>query len=253
MSPRSPGHLLGHVGLAALAVVTLGLSVAALSLNRVNEQAPAPHAPAGSHGPIPIPKEESIALNRQPSGIDESTLDDSPATPGGKTVVILGDEYSTAEAPTIWVQAAGNRLGWGTVINMSEKGRGYAKKPQTCGIPVCSSFKGSVAAAAELHPDVVVTFGGTADGDNDLSDAAEAYFAALREALPEAQLIAISPVTLEDEPPFWLTMHNRTIRAGVEAVGGTFIDVGQPGSGDGDHLSAAAQNDMANVIIEELS
>ncbi|MGO1383676.1 MAG: hypothetical protein ACTHU1_02640 [Arachnia sp.] len=101
-------------------------------------------------------------------------------------------------------------------------------------------------------PDVVVTFGGIADGDQDLSDAAGQYFAALRAALPDAELIAISPVTSEEPAPYFLNLHDQTIRAAVEAVGGTFIDVERPGVGDGEQLSAESQGEIADAIIAAL-
>ncbi|WP_147454009.1 SGNH/GDSL hydrolase family protein [Tessaracoccus antarcticus] len=139
------------------------------------------------------------------------------------------------------------------MTNLSTPGRGYLKKPASCEIAVCANFEGTIPAIVAATPDVVVTFGGAADGDRDLSDAAREYYAALREALPDAEIIAISPVTSEDEAAYWLTMHKRTIRTAVEAVDGTFIDVGQPGVGDGEYLSAAAQAEIAATVIKELS
>ena len=113
-------------------------------------------------------------------------------------------------------------------------------------------FVGTVSTIAEAEPDVVVTFGGNADGDYSLADAAGEYFAALRQALPEAAIVALSPVTTEDPAPYFLTLHSRTIRAGVEAVDGTFVDVGQPGVGDGETLSGEAQAEIAQQVIDQL-
>lgn len=167
--------------------------------------------------------------------------------------VIIGDRYSAADAPDLWAEKAGEAIGWESMVNLSATGRGYIQKPDACEMSECANFRGSIDAIAEAGPDVVITFGGTADGDYDLSDAATQYYTALREALPDAELVAVSPVTTESEAAYWLTMHNRTIRSAVEAVGGTFIDVGQPGLGDGDQLSAEAQGEVAQAIIDELS
>ncbi|MHA6512276.1 hypothetical protein [Tessaracoccus sp. Z1128] len=107
-------------------------------------------------------------------------------------------------------------------------------------------------AIAEAEPDVVVTFGGTSDGDYSLADPATKYFDALRQALPDAELVAISPVTTEGSVPYFLTLHGRTIRAAVEAVDGTFVNVGQPGAGDGETLSGEAQAEIAQKVVDQL-
>lgn len=168
-------------------------------------------------------------------------------------VVILGDQHSAMDADGVWVDKVAGALDWAPVVNLSSAGRGYLSKPASCDLKVCANFEGTIAAAVAEKPDVVVTFGGWEDGDYDLTDASTKYFAALRKALPDAQLVAISPVTSQDQAEYFLQLHSKTIRTAVEAVGGTFIDVGQPGVGDGDQLSAAAQEDVAEAIIAKLS
>ena len=37
--------------------------------------------------------------------------------------------------------------------------------------------------------------------------------------------IAISPITTDAKAPYWLTLHAKSIRTGVTAVGGTFVDI----------------------------
>ncbi len=180
-------------------------------------------------------------------------MDPEPTSSGDSSVVILGDMHSSAGAPNLWTQRVAEELGWSSVINLSDQGRGYIKAPSSCDMSVCSNFVGTIPAVVEQDPDVVVTFGGMADGDQDLSAAAQEYYSALRAALPDAELIAVSPVTSEEQAPYFLSMHDKTIRAGVESVGGTFIDVGRPGVGDGEQLSPESQDEIAQAIIEELS
>ena len=110
-----------------------------------------------------------------------------------------------------------------------------------------------VALLTREQPDIVVTFGGTADGDYSLRDSSSDYFVALRAALPDAELVAINPVTTGDDAPYWLTLHLQTIQAAVEAVDGTFVDVGQPGVGDGDSLSTEAHAAIAESVTRTLS
>lgn len=167
--------------------------------------------------------------------------------------MILGDRYSADRAPGVWVKKAAKKLDWTSVTNLSEAGRGYTKKPAFCDKQPCTSFEGALSTIVKADPDVVITFGGASDDDNDLSAAAMEYYAALRAALPEADLVAISPVTTQEPVPYWMSLHDQTIRAGVEAAGGTFVDVGQPGVGDGDELAAKAQKKIAKTIIGELS
>lgn len=152
-----------------------------------------------------------------------------------------------------WVTAAAEDLGWGEVINLASPGRGYLTAPRSCDFEPCARFGGSVEAIVGAQPDIVVTMGGTADGDYALDDAPTRYFQALREALPEADLVAINPVTGDSPAPYWLTLHAQNIRTAVEAVDGTFVNVGQPGAGDGDTLTQETQDEIARAVVEALS
>ncbi len=178
------------------------------------------------------------------------TKAESPST-DATTLLVVGDRYSLADAPGSWVDAAAGELGW-EVINFASPQRGYLSDPADCDVKPCSSFTGTVDAIAAKRPDIVVTFGGTADGDQDLREAAATYFEDLRTALPDAKLVAVAPITTDDEWPYYLTMHARSIRAAVEAVDGTFIDSKRIGLGDGEELSEESQRELAKVIIEAL-
>ena len=253
MSSRSPYNLLSTVGLVVLTVAAAGLSVAALTQERGVQSAEAqPNPPVlATLTASPSPLKSATQSEFSPS--PKSTVGDINAPESGRTVVIIGDGYSAHDAPNAWMESVSAELGWSSVTNLSAQGRGYIQEPSFCNVSQCANFEGTIPAVVEQDPDVVVTFGGTADGDQDLSDAAGAYFTALRAALPETELIAVSPITSEDEEPYFLRLHDQTIRAGVEAAGGTFIDVGRPGVGDGEDLSASSQQEVARTIIAELS
>ena len=238
-------------GLAVLGLMALVLSGLALNRFRGHEAAaPAPAAPPALSPSASSTGSAEPAVASPPSP-DVSATPSRP-TQGGHTVVVIGDSFSVGEPADTWVGAASEALGWGTVTNLSSIGRGYLTAPDACSFDPCANFVGSIGRVAELEPDVVVTFGGTADGDYSLADAAAEYFEKLRQALPEAELVAISPVTAEESAPYFLTMHGRTIRAGAEAVDGTFVDVGQPGLGDGEELSAEAHAEIAARVVEQL-
>lgn len=248
---------LSVVAIVVLALLAVALSGAALLSNRS-----VPAEPAGTPAGASTPESSDPAGTTGPDATGPGTTDpgttqpgEDPATPTGGTrvVVVIGDSHSVGDPSTTWVGQAATALGWGEVVNLSSPGRGYVATPRSCDFDPCAAFGGSVSAIAEAGPDVVVTFGGTADGDYGLAEAAAAYFEGLREALPEAELVAIAPVTTEETAEYWLTMHAQSIGTAIESVGGTLVNPGQPGLGDGESLSAEAQAEIAAAVVAELS
>lgn len=256
---------LGIVGLILLVVITVALSGAALVRHRPVTATPAnPGSSAGGRvtstapssvpaGSSAAPSSASAAASSTSSAAQSSRSPAAPSTnaTGGPTVVILGDANSIGDAT--WVSAAAQELGWGNVVNLSSAGRGYLAVPGQCDFAPCTRFIGTIPVVVKSQPDVVVTFGGVADGDFSITAPAANYYRALRTALPNAKIVAISPVTTESTAPFWLTLHSRSIRDGVEAVGGTFVDVGQPALGSGKTLSEQAHSAIAAQVIKRLS
>ncbi len=251
------------VGLLLLGLVALGLSAASVLRFRTAERAevtavPAPVVASASSSPVavsssPEPSTTSpgpSATSPSPSATETDDDEDDPAA-GGPSVVVIGDSFSVGEDS--WVTAVSDELGWGEVTNLSSPGRGYITSPRSCDLEVCDDFGGTVELIASSTPDIVVTFGGTADGDYSITDAAMTYFEDLRAALPDAELVAVTPVTGEDEAEYWLTLHRQAITAAVEAVDGTVVNVGQPGLGDGSELSAETQAVIAETIVDQLS
>ena len=237
---------LGIVGLILLALVAAGLSVAALLQHRNVPSNPQPtETPSVRPVQTPTPSMTSPATTPTPSP--------TPTTPTNLRVVIMGDSHSVGDPAQTWVGPVAEQLNWEPVVNMAAPGRGYLATPRSCDGSPCTPFGGTVSAIADQNPDVVVTFGGAADGDFSITEAAAQYFQALRSALPDATLIAISTVTTEDQAPYWVTLHGQSVQAGVEAVGGVFVNVGQPGIGNGASLSAEAQAEIARLVIAQLS
>lgn len=131
--------------------------------------------------------------------------------------------------------------------------RGYINNPRDCSFDVCANLPGSVALIADESPDLVVTFAGTADGDYSLVGPAADYFTTLRDALPDASLVAMSPVTTGDDAPYWLTLHKGAITSAVENVDGIVVDLGQPAIGDGDSLSSDSHAEIAAIVTDALA
>jgi len=252
------------VGLLLLGLVALGLSAASVLRFRTAEGAegtavPATVSASASSSPVavsssPEPSTTSprpSATSPSPSATETDDDQDEEPVAGGPSVVVIGDTFSMGEDS--WVAAVSDELGWGEVTNLSSPGRGYITSPRSCDLEVCDDFGGTVELIASSAPDIVVTFGGTADGDYSITDAARTYFEDLRAALPDAELVAVTPVTGEDEAEYWLTLHRQAITAAVEAVDGTVVNVGQPGLGDGSELSAETQAVIAETIVDQLS
>lgn len=255
MKVRNIGAM-SAAGLVVLGLIAFALSAVALTRFRGQDAAPAPTTAASpSTSPSsPSPTASAPASSPVPVASPSPTLAASTSAPAqsGPVVVVIGDSFSVGEPSDTWVGTAAEELGWGPVTNLSSPGRGYLTAPRSCDFETCANFEGSIGLIADVDPDVIVTFGGTADGDYSLADAAADYFEELRQAAPEAELVALSPITTDDSAPYFLTLHGRTIRSGVEAADGTFVDLGQPGLGDGETLSADAHAEIARLVIEQL-
>ncbi|NLE96912.1 MAG: SGNH/GDSL hydrolase family protein [Propionibacterium sp.] len=257
-------HDLGRwsvVGLVILGVVAVVLSLLALRSTSGVEAEPAPPPPLDTQAPAPAetdteaPVEEPTSEAPEPAPTEtESTepepTESEPPAGDGPTVVVIGDSHSIGD--DTWVDIAADELGWGDVVNLSSPGRGYLAAPRSCDFEPCANFGGSVDAIAEAAPDLVITFGGFNDGDYSIADPAASYFATLRDALPDAELVGIAPVTSTDEAAYWLTLHARSINAALGSVDGVFVDPGQPGVGDGDVIGAEAQAVVAAAVIDAL-
>lgn len=247
--PRSLNRL-ATIGLIVLGLVAATLSAIALLWHRTPATVTGVASTVQTTSHAPTTSQHPTATSESASS---SALDLPSATPTPQiSVVIVGDSHSVGDPAATWVGAASAQLGWSPVVNLSAPGRGFLTNPSSCDGSPCAPFGGTVAAIAQLHPDLVVTFGGAADGDSAIGDQSRQYFADLRAALPQAKLVALSPITTEVAAPYWLTMHTQSIREAVEAVGGTFIDVGQPGLGNGEQLSAQAQAEIAQHVVTQL-
>ena len=234
------------MGLIVLAIVAAALSVAALVQNRASMTAvPAPSLPAVTPSSSPEQTAPSPSVSVSPTASETK-----PQAP--PKVVVIGDSYSVGEPAATWVGPAAAGLGWGEVVNLASPGRGFVTKPRSCNFQPCVNFEESIPLIVKAAPDIVVTFGGAADGDSEVEAAAAAYFKALRKALPDAEIVALTPVSTASKEPAWVASQRQAIAAAVAAVDGTLVDVGQPGIGGGRKLSAEAQKQIAGKVVAQL-
>lgn len=247
---RSSGR--NHVasaGLIALGVIAVVLSLLALNSGRSAGSVGEPARTFDFSEPTSeAPTESSPSDEADDSSSEEVHTDDT----AGVNVVIVGDSNSMGDDGATWVGTAANQLGWDPVHNLSAPGRGYVTEPRSCDDSPCAPFVGTVDAIAQLEPEVVVTFGGVADGDVPITEAAAQYYTNLREALPDAHIVAVAPIYSADALPDWAPLHYESIRVAVESVGGTFVDAGQPALGDGEMMSAESHAELAQTIVGAL-
>lgn len=144
-------------------------------------------------------------------------------------VVFLGDDYTAGIGATSaahsWTGVVARRLPIDATV-VAEANAGYAK-PGAHG----STYLDLVSAVVAAHPQVVVVSGGrndVADAPATLRAQAKALFAKLKAKLPDARLLAVAPWWGDSAHPAELKPVDAAVRAGVEAAGGTYLDLPDP-------------------------
>ena len=239
-----------YVGLILLALLAVGLSLAAVLQSRPAAPARAVPAPTNTLTSLPTPT-SSTTPTPTPTPTDSPTNVSPSATPSTKltSVAIVGDATSLAKGPDGWVELTARALDW-QITNLSAPGMGFTKVASRCANR-CTTFKGVIPAVAAAKPDVVVVFGGMADGDYPIGPESREFFTALRKALPKTTIVALSPVMTKQGQLGWIRLHRNNIKAAVAAVDGRFIDIGQPAFRSG-ALSTKGQEQVARRLVSAL-
>jgi len=218
---------------AATATVVAAVVVFAGVLYVFVKKDPVPHAgstpgftaqnlgspsPSGSHGVLGV----------------STSLASASSTPTSSSsavqIVFLGDDYTAAVgAPGHgFTGAVANQLG-AHKLTVASPGAGYAK-PGTDHHAYLDLEQQVVAD----HPDVVVVSGGRNDIGDDpatLRDDAKQLFARLHHDLPDATLVAVAPWWGDSAHPADLKPVDDAVRTGVQAAGGTYLDLADPLAG----------------------
>ena len=163
----------------------------------------------------------------------------SPSIPKPSPVaVFLGDSYT--QGGDVWTSLVSAKQGW-REVNLGRGGTGYVatSSQQGCGLNYCPKYDEMIPEAVKAKPDVVVVAGGRNDGSAD-AKAIRTFYQDLRTQLPNAKIYAISPLWASGETPAFIVAQGQDVKASVEAVGGTFLDVGQPFKGRPDLISSDA-------------
>ncbi|GGE99192.1 SGNH/GDSL hydrolase family protein [Mycetocola zhadangensis] len=179
-------------------------------------------------------------------------------TPTGAplTVAFLGDSSTSGEGTTStdnrWTSQLAAKHVW-TEMNAGIARTGYGTPGETQdALPYTERVPGIVAAS----PDIVLVSGGFFDSSAGSSPAVVnaaivETFTELRAGLPEAEIVAISPLWDASDTPPRLTEIIDEVRAAVEAVDGTFLDIGQPLDGEPQLIAAehSAPNDEGHAVL----
>jgi lysophospholipase L1-like esterase len=157
-----------------------------------------------------------------------------PATAAGKKIAFIGDSYTAGSGVSSqsmrWTTQLSLARGW-EEVNLGLGGTGYLITNKAPDGTVRRNYQARIAEAVRAKPDVVIVSG----GGNDLAldtpavvEAVQAFYPALRKALPKAQIIAINPLWGATDMPAALPELQAAVKASVAGVGGAFVDIGQP-------------------------
>ncbi|MCU1414662.1 MAG: hydrolase family protein [Microbacteriaceae bacterium] len=146
-------------------------------------------------------------------------------------VVLIGDSIMRGHglsADEAWPQLLAADQGW-TIDNLGCDSAGFLAdgNENECD----GDYSALVTAAIALDPTTVFIQGSSNDfgwNDDALAGATTQDVQALRAALPKARIIGLSTIWSEGTPPDQLADVNGQVESAVTAVGGTYLDLGQP-------------------------
>lgn len=152
----------------------------------------------------------------------------STTTAAAPTVVAIGDSIMDGhgtDADQAWPILVAADNGW-AITNLSSDGAGFLQ-PGDDG----TTFEAQVEHAAGLDPDIVIISASTNDlgqDPNALDAATLTTMTALRSALPNTQIIALSAFWGDTVPSDELDPINGAMQSAAQAVDARWVDIGQP-------------------------
>jgi acyl-CoA thioesterase-1 len=181
-----------------------------------------------------------------------------PAAAAPMQVLTIGDSimkgYGLSPADA-WPELISAANGW-DLTTLACDGAGFVDlgNPAECGDTLVDVSR----SAAALHPDLIIIEGSSNDLEHPNSQLLAATTSALtilRSEFPKAEIIGLSAVWSETDPPAQLADINSQVQQAVTAVGGHYLDIGQPLSAhsklmqdDDIHPSVAGQVVLAAAI-----
>lgn len=143
-----------------------------------------------------------------------------------------------------------------TEVNLGAAGTGYlrAGKGTACDGKPCPAFKDLVAKAVEAKPSVVIVAGGANDLGLPLADVKTAVtdtVKGLREGLPNAQVLVVTPWWDSRPESAQFTDLVETVRKAAVDGGATYADTGQPFTGHSSLLTNGEANNKGHKALEQ--
>ncbi|MEV7758524.1 SGNH/GDSL hydrolase family protein [Microbacterium sp. NPDC089180] len=178
-------------------------------------------------GAAPTP---SLAAPQLPAPKATASVTPSPAiTPAPVRTVALGDSLMSgfgldpAEAWPVMLAARGEVA----MTNLACAGMGFVVQGD-CG----TTYAGFVPAVAALQPQLLIVESSSndfwEDADEIRADTQDTV-AELHDAAPDARIVGLSTIwNDEDDVPDDTAVTSDALREAVDAVGGTYLDIGQP-------------------------
>jgi acyl-CoA thioesterase-1 len=177
-------------------------------------------------------------------------------------VLTIGDSIMNGHglAPAdAWPYLVAGDYGW-SVTNEGCDGAGVLSPG---GGKCDTDFDGIITAEASTTPDIVIFEGSSNDFGEDNDDLLAATISELqtiKSEFPLAEIVGLSTLWGSTAPPAELAIVNSQVQQAVKAVGGTYIDIGQPMEGhlelmqsDDVHPTAAGQVVLASTIEAALA
>ena len=157
----------------------------------------------------------------------------SAPTASSKSVIAaaIGDSIAIGNgvpAEDAWPLLVAQHFGW-TLSDFAESAAGFTAPGLNTHI-----FNDQVSAVIRVHPDVVIVGATRNDvfaSPAALSTAATAALKRLHAALPHARIVGVSALWGSDPTPAEVPVISQTVKAAVLAVGGFWVDLGQPFAG----------------------
>lgn len=156
--------------------------------------------------------------------------------------VFIGDSYTFGAGAATgqkWSSMVARYYGWGE-HNFGYSATGYtttADKEQ-CHLDYCPAYPEAVTkVASNIGPEYVIVSGGRNDSLGDplaWEDAVNKTFTEIRARFPKSTILAVNPIA---EDAKYIGAKPAVVKAAVEAVNGTFVDIGQPVMGKPELLS----------------
>ena len=175
-----------------------------------------------------------------------------------KKVLMIGDSIMKGYGLTpgeAWPELISATNGW-DLTSLACDGAGFLApgSPDECG----NTFVDVSRTAATLTPDLIIIEGSSNDfgqPNSQLLSATVTALTILRSEFPNAEIIGLSTVWSDTEPPAQLADINSQVEQAVIAVGGRYLDIGQPFGahpellqGDDVHPTVAGQVALAAAI-----